>query len=78
MRKNIPGNRPFVTLNIVYIAPFILGGSKAPTFVNGVGLERESAINLHLDAVENPGDGGVIIYYSVKTGQPDQSTIEKE
>jgi 2,5-diamino-6-(ribosylamino)-4(3H)-pyrimidinone 5'-phosphate reductase len=47
----------------IYIAPFVFGGSSAPTFADGAGLERESAIRLHLSSVETLGEGGVVLHY---------------
>jgi 2,5-diamino-6-(ribosylamino)-4(3H)-pyrimidinone 5'-phosphate reductase len=76
-------NEALLKLNLVdtirvYIAPFLLGGTKAPTFVSGVGLEREDAINLRLEEVENLGDGGIVVHYAVIAGKTGQSAIEKE
>ena len=65
-------NEELLRLNLVdkirvHIAPLIFGGERAPTFVDGIGLERDEAIQLQLDQVENPGDGGVVLHYSVIT-----------
>jgi riboflavin biosynthesis pyrimidine reductase len=66
-------NQELLRLNLmdrisVYIAPLIFGGETSPTFVNGTGLELEEAIHLRLDEVENPGDGGVVLHYSIIKG----------
>jgi 2,5-diamino-6-(ribosylamino)-4(3H)-pyrimidinone 5'-phosphate reductase len=47
----------------VYIAPFIFGGSAAPTFADGTGLERDQAINLRLIDVVHQDDGDVLLHY---------------
>lgn len=49
----------------VYIAPLIFGGAGAPTFVSGTGFVRENAIQLKLTAVDQNGDGGVLLRYLV-------------
>ncbi|MFQ5594301.1 MAG: 2,5-diamino-6-(ribosylamino)-4(3H)-pyrimidinone 5'-phosphate reductase [Anaerolineae bacterium] len=49
----------------LYVAPLIFGGADAPTLADGVGLEREAAIRLQLRSVENVGDGGIVVYYSI-------------
>ncbi|MBN1667590.1 MAG: 2,5-diamino-6-(ribosylamino)-4(3H)-pyrimidinone 5'-phosphate reductase [Anaerolineales bacterium] len=48
----------------VYIAPLIFGGENAPTFVSGVGLERQNAIPLRLVDVHR-SNGGLILRYLV-------------
>jgi 2,5-diamino-6-(ribosylamino)-4(3H)-pyrimidinone 5'-phosphate reductase len=47
----------------VYIAPFIFGGSSAPTFADGAGLERDQAIRLRLIDVVHYDDGDVLLHY---------------
>jgi 2,5-diamino-6-(ribosylamino)-4(3H)-pyrimidinone 5'-phosphate reductase len=54
---------------ILYIAPLIFGGSNAPTFVSGAGLERKLAIPLQLTAVNSHQDGGILLRYVVGTYQ---------
>jgi 2,5-diamino-6-(ribosylamino)-4(3H)-pyrimidinone 5'-phosphate reductase len=58
---------------ILYIAPLIFGGSSAPTFVSGAGLERLNAIPLQLTAFNTHQDGGILLRYIVGT---DQSEIK--
>ena len=63
-------NASLLRLNLVdqvkvYVAPFILGGSKAPTYVDGAGYELADAIPLRLDQVEDLEGGGVVLHYSV-------------
>lgn len=48
---------------IVYIAPLIFGGASAPSFVNGVGLDRKNAIQLQLTALSQYNDGGILLRY---------------
>jgi 2,5-diamino-6-(ribosylamino)-4(3H)-pyrimidinone 5'-phosphate reductase len=50
---------------IMYIAPMIFGGASAPTLVDGIGVLRESAIELKLTNVEKWEDGGVVLRYKV-------------
>lgn len=57
----------------LYIAPLIFGGSNAPTFVDGIGLERQKAIRLHLTAVDKLLDDGVLLHYVVENNSPTHS-----
>jgi len=57
----------------VYIAPLIFGGADAPTFANGAGLERHEAISLEQIRLEELADGGIVVYYRVRTGLPESS-----
>jgi 2,5-diamino-6-(ribosylamino)-4(3H)-pyrimidinone 5'-phosphate reductase len=52
----------------VYIAPMIFGGAESPTFASGAGLESQSAIPLEQTGVEKLADGGIVVYYAVRTG----------
>jgi 2,5-diamino-6-hydroxy-4-(5-phosphoribosylamino)pyrimidine 1'-reductase len=47
----------------IYIAPLIFGGAKAPTFANGLGLSRDDALRLRLNAINKLGDDGVLLQY---------------
>jgi len=49
----------------LYIAPLIFGGAGAPTFADGVGLQREEAIHLQLNSVETLRDGGILVHYVI-------------
>jgi len=49
----------------LYIAPLIFGGADAPTFADGVGLQREEAIHLQLNSVETLRDGGILVHYVI-------------
>jgi len=49
----------------LYVAPLIFGGADAPTLADGVGLQREAAIRLQLRSVEDLGDGGIVVHYSI-------------
>ena len=51
----------------VYIAPLIFGGADAPTFAAGAGLTRQSAIPLEQTRLEELADGGIVVYYAVRT-----------
>jgi 2,5-diamino-6-(ribosylamino)-4(3H)-pyrimidinone 5'-phosphate reductase len=57
----------------VYIAPLIFGGAEAPTFASGTGLTRQSAIPLEQTALEQLADGGIVVYYAVRTGLSESS-----
>ena len=52
----------------VYIAPLIFGGADAPTFASAAGLERQEAIPLEQIRLEELADGGIVVYYAVRTG----------
>lgn len=54
--------KPVDQINI-YVAPLIFGGAKAPTFANGLGLSRDDAIRLQLNAINKLGDDGVLLQY---------------
>jgi 2,5-diamino-6-(ribosylamino)-4(3H)-pyrimidinone 5'-phosphate reductase len=49
----------------IYIAPLILGGASAPTFVGGAGLDRNNALRLNLISIDKQDDGGVLLRYLV-------------
>lgn len=49
----------------VYIAPLIFAGATAPTFADGLGLERAEAIRLERLRVETWDDGGIVVSYTV-------------
>jgi len=49
----------------LYIAPLIFGGADAPTFADGVGLQRKGAIHLQLNSVETLRDGGILVHYVI-------------
>jgi 2,5-diamino-6-(ribosylamino)-4(3H)-pyrimidinone 5'-phosphate reductase len=51
----------------VYIAPLIFGGADAPTFASAAGLERQEAIPLEQIRLEELADGGIVVYYAVRT-----------
>jgi 2,5-diamino-6-(ribosylamino)-4(3H)-pyrimidinone 5'-phosphate reductase len=51
----------------VYIAPVIFGGADAPTFASGAGLSRQAAIPLEQTRLEELADGGIVVYYAVRT-----------
>jgi 2,5-diamino-6-(ribosylamino)-4(3H)-pyrimidinone 5'-phosphate reductase len=57
----------------VYIAPLIFGGANAPTFASGAGLERQEAISLEQTRLEKFADGGIVVYYTVRTGLAEAS-----
>ena len=65
-------NEELLRLNLVdeisvYIAPLIFGGADAPTFASGAGFERLSAIPLEQTRLEELADGGIVVYYAVRT-----------
>lgn len=47
----------------IYVAPMIFGGANAPTLADGMGLLRESAIEMKLIDIERWDDGGVVLKY---------------
>lgn len=47
----------------IYIAPLVFGGQKSPTLADGLGLTRETAIQLQRGSVTPLPGGGVIIQY---------------
>ena len=49
----------------VYSAPLLFGGSSAPTFMSGKGLERHAAIPLQLTSVNSDKGGGILARYIV-------------
>jgi 2,5-diamino-6-hydroxy-4-(5-phosphoribosylamino)pyrimidine 1'-reductase len=49
----------------VYVAPMIFGGTNAPTFASGPGLEREAAKQLKLLDIHPYDDGGIVLRYVV-------------
>lgn len=49
----------------IYIAPLIFGGATAPTFASGPGLERDAAIALSLNDMQQYSDGGILLHYTV-------------
>lgn len=51
----------------IYLAPMVFGGSAAPTLADGAGLSGAAVIPLVLDHVENPGDGGLVLHYHLKS-----------
>jgi len=57
----------------VYIAPMIFGGADAPTFASGAGLGWEEAIPLEQTRFENLADGGIVLYYTVRSGPAESS-----
>jgi 2,5-diamino-6-(ribosylamino)-4(3H)-pyrimidinone 5'-phosphate reductase len=57
----------------VYIAPLILGGADAPTFASGAGLTRQSAIPLEQTRLEELADGGIVVYYAVRSALRESS-----
>ncbi len=61
----------------VYIAPLIFGGADAPTFADGVGLERQDAISLEQTGIEHLADGGIVVYYAVRTRLAESSDVGK-
>ena len=50
----------------LYVAPLILGGSTAPTFVDGDGWMRDQAIPLRLTDIKQDTVGGVLLHYDVQ------------
>jgi 2,5-diamino-6-(ribosylamino)-4(3H)-pyrimidinone 5'-phosphate reductase len=50
---------------MIYIAPMIFGGANAPTLADGLGLTRESALEMKLTDVEKWDDGGVLLKYII-------------
>lgn len=56
----------FVDEISVYVAPLIFGGATAPTFVDGDGLARNQAIDLHLMSEEKDDSGGVLLRYRIE------------
>jgi 2,5-diamino-6-(ribosylamino)-4(3H)-pyrimidinone 5'-phosphate reductase len=59
----------------VYIAPWIFGGADAPTFASGAGLTRQTAIPLEQTRLEELADGGIVVYYAVRTGLRESSDL---
>ena len=49
-----------------YVAPMIFGGANAPTMADGLGLTRETAIQLELIDVEKWEDGGIFLRYKLQ------------
>lgn len=49
----------------LYIAPMIFGGASAPTLADGIGVPRDTAIELKLMDVEPWEDGGVLLRYKI-------------
>ena len=47
----------------IYVAPMIFGGANAPTLADGMGVLRESAIEMKLIDIERWDDGGVVLKY---------------
>jgi 2,5-diamino-6-(ribosylamino)-4(3H)-pyrimidinone 5'-phosphate reductase len=50
---------------MLYIAPMIFGGAKAPTLADGLGLNRSDAVALKLINIETHEDGGILIQYKL-------------
>lgn len=50
---------------MIYIAPMIFGGAGSPTLADGLGLARNTALQLHLVNVETWDDGGVFLRYKL-------------
>jgi len=51
----------------IYIAPRILGGTSAPTMVDGPGFPPSGALGLQLVSVEKFDDsGGILVHYTVE------------
>lgn len=48
---------------MIYIAPMIFGGSHSPTLADGLGLIRDSALQMKLNHTETWDDGGVVLRY---------------
>ena len=51
---------------MIFVAPMIFGGEKAPTTAAGSGLVRSAAIPLKLVNVESWEDGGVVLQYKLE------------
>lgn len=50
---------------MIYIAPMIFGGANSPTLADGLGLVRDSALELKLMDVEKWEDGGLLLKYKL-------------
>jgi 2,5-diamino-6-(ribosylamino)-4(3H)-pyrimidinone 5'-phosphate reductase len=50
---------------LIYIAPLVFAGADAPTLADGIGLERQEAVPLHLETVKRTDDGGIIARYTL-------------
>ncbi len=52
---------------LLYVAPMIFGGARAPTFADGTGLTRANAIHLKLTGLEVREDGGLLLRYVLQS-----------
>ncbi|MBM4427849.1 MAG: 2,5-diamino-6-(ribosylamino)-4(3H)-pyrimidinone 5'-phosphate reductase [Chloroflexi bacterium] len=51
---------------MMYIAPMVFGGAGAPTPADGVGVPRNTAIEMNLLDVVRWEDGGIVLKYKIK------------
>lgn len=51
---------------MMYIAPMVFGGASAPTPADGVGVPRDTAIEMTLLDVVRWEDGGLVLKYKIK------------
>ncbi len=71
-------NAALLTLGLVdelhlYLAPLIVGGANAPTFVDGPGLAQAEALHLALREVQALPEGGILIHYQLNVlGKDDE------
>jgi 2,5-diamino-6-(ribosylamino)-4(3H)-pyrimidinone 5'-phosphate reductase len=50
---------------MIYLAPMIFGGARAPTLADGLGFAKSEAVALKLVRVEPHHDGGIVLQYQV-------------
>lgn len=61
----------------LYVAPMILGGAAAPTPVDGPGIRRGSAVEMHLEEFSADPDGGLLLRYKVLPGPAERGARDK-